>query len=72
MCISNVMCSGNFFILYANYLSGLIGDIIAVCKTFWYVKWQALVAFTPFAFVLAAFGAFVFLNGGIVLGNSFK
>ncbi|KAF3334009.1 Dol-P-Glc:Glc(2)Man(9)GlcNAc(2)-PP-Dol [Carex littledalei] len=52
----------------ANGAISLIGDIIAICKTFWYVKWRVLVAFTPFAFVLAAFGAFVFLNGGIVLG----
>ncbi|XP_078178215.1 DIE2/ALG10 family isoform X2 [Carex rostrata] len=51
-----------------DHAPGLIGDIIAICKTFWYVKWRVLVAFTPFAFVLAAFGAFVFLNGGIVLG----
>ncbi|KAJ3685642.1 hypothetical protein LUZ61_014806 [Rhynchospora tenuis] len=51
-----------------DHSPGLIGDIIAICKKFWYVKWRVLIAFTPFAFVLAAFVAFVFLNNGIVLG----
>ncbi|KAJ4788262.1 hypothetical protein LUZ62_017106 [Rhynchospora pubera] len=51
-----------------DHSPGLIGDIIAICKKFWHVKWRVLIAFTPFAFVLAAFVAFVFLNNGIVLG----
>jgi alpha-1,2-glucosyltransferase len=52
-------------------LAGVIGNIVALCKNLWYFKWKVVIAFTPFASVLAAFVAFVFLNGGIVLGNSF-
>ncbi|KAK8918802.1 hypothetical protein KSP39_PZI021766 [Platanthera zijinensis] len=47
---------------------GLMNDICDLSLMFWHLKWNVLVTFFPFLLVLVAFVAFVFHNGGIVLG----
>ncbi|XVF08088.1 hypothetical protein REPUB_Repub06bG0195800 [Reevesia pubescens] len=48
--------------------SGLLHEIQAIVLTSWHVKWELLVSFSPFVFVLLAFVAFLFWNGSVVLG----
>lgn len=48
--------------------AGLVYDICAVISTSWNMKWRLLVKFSPFIFVVVAFGIFILWNGGIVLG----
>ncbi|CAN8257366.1 unnamed protein product [Cochlearia groenlandica] len=48
--------------------AGLVNDIYAIISTSWNMKWMLLVTFSPFIFVLVAFGIFILWNGGIVLG----
>ncbi|KAK8953589.1 hypothetical protein KSP40_PGU009651 [Platanthera guangdongensis] len=46
----------------------LMNEICDLSLMFWHLKWNVLVTFFPFLLVLVAFVAFVFHNGGIVLG----
>ncbi|XWS55667.1 hypothetical protein CRYUN_Cryun09bG0020700 [Craigia yunnanensis] len=48
--------------------SGLLHEIQAIVLTSWHIKWELLVSFSPFFFVLLAFVAFLFWNGSVVLG----
>ncbi|KAL4284362.1 hypothetical protein GQ457_16G022710 [Hibiscus cannabinus] len=48
--------------------SGLLHEIQAIVLTSWRIKWELLVSFSPFFFVLLAFVAFLFWNGSVVLG----
>ncbi|CAE6085553.1 unnamed protein product [Arabidopsis arenosa] len=48
--------------------SGLLYDVYAVISTSWNMKWRILIKFSPFIFVVVAFGIFILWNGGIVLG----
>ncbi|KAG0450777.1 hypothetical protein HPP92_026578 [Vanilla planifolia] len=48
--------------------SGLINETVDVVFMLWYLKWNVLFTFWPYALILLAFAAFVVLNGGIVLG----
>ncbi|XVE76362.1 hypothetical protein DITRI_Ditri12bG0166200 [Diplodiscus trichospermus] len=48
--------------------SGLLHEIQAIVLTSWHIKWEVLVSFSPFLFVLLAFVAFLFWNGSVVLG----
>ncbi|CAH8269793.1 unnamed protein product [Arabidopsis lyrata] len=48
--------------------SGLLYDVYAVISTSWNMKWRILINFSPFIFVVVAFGIFILWNGGIVLG----
>lgn len=59
---SRVICSCQF------NDSGLMNEIVDLSLKFWHLKWNVLVTFFPYLLVLVAFGAFVVLNGGIVLG----
>ena len=43
--------------------------LYSVILIIWQLKWKLLISFFPFVLVLFGFMAFVFLNGGIVLGN---
>jgi alpha-1,2-glucosyltransferase len=43
-------------------------DIYTVISTSWNLKWRILIKFSPFIFVVVAFGIFILWNGGIVLG----
>ncbi|KAJ3676673.1 hypothetical protein LUZ60_004085 [Juncus effusus] len=51
-----------------DYSLGLIHEIIYICQKIWQFKWRVIIAFMPFILVLFAFVAFIFWNGGIVLG----
>ncbi|CAL9228888.1 unnamed protein product [Arabidopsis halleri] len=48
--------------------SGLVYDVYTVISTSWNMKWRVLIKFSPFIFVVVAFGIFILWNGGIVLG----
>jgi alpha-1,2-glucosyltransferase len=48
--------------------SDLVYDIYTVISTSWNLKWRILIKFSPFIFVVVAFGIFILWNGGIVLG----
>ncbi|GMI71311.1 homolog of yeast ALG10 [Hibiscus trionum] len=48
--------------------SGLLHEIQAIVLTSWSMKWELMVSFSPFFFVLLAFVAFLFWNGSVVLG----
>ncbi|XP_021289075.1 dol-P-Glc:Glc(2)Man(9)GlcNAc(2)-PP-Dol alpha-1,2-glucosyltransferase [Herrania umbratica] len=48
--------------------SGLLYEIQAIVCTAWRIKWELLVSFSPFFFVLLAFVAFLICNGSVVLG----
>ncbi|KAE8689775.1 Actin 3 [Hibiscus syriacus] len=48
--------------------SGLLQEIQAIVLTSWRIKWELLVSFSPFFFVLLAFVAFLVWNGSVVLG----
>ncbi|MBA0615836.1 hypothetical protein Godav_015946 [Gossypium davidsonii] len=47
---------------------GLLHEIQAIVLSSWRIKWELLVSFSPFFFVLLAFVAFLLWNGSVVLG----
>nr|KJB36722.1 hypothetical protein B456_006G173000 [Gossypium raimondii] len=47
---------------------GLLHEIQAIVLSSWRMKWELLVSFSPFFFVLLAFVAFLLWNGSVVLG----
>ncbi|KAK4772879.1 hypothetical protein SAY87_027898 [Trapa incisa] len=48
--------------------AGLLDEIKVILSTSWSKKWEILITFSPFFMVLAAFLAFIWWNGSIVLG----
>ncbi|KAJ2920369.1 hypothetical protein MD484_g153, partial [Candolleomyces efflorescens] len=52
-----------------NFILFLAADFVGSIKSFPQIIPQILPAFIPYSLVLAAFGAFVIWNGGIVLGD---
>ncbi|XP_021744670.1 dol-P-Glc:Glc(2)Man(9)GlcNAc(2)-PP-Dol alpha-1,2-glucosyltransferase-like isoform X2 [Chenopodium quinoa] len=51
-----------------SHLSGLLDEIQYILVQAWHSKWELVVSFSPFLFVLVAFVAFVYWNGSVVLG----
>ncbi|KAL8129754.1 hypothetical protein V2J09_018909 [Rumex salicifolius] len=51
-----------------TYEKGFIDELQLLALRSWRLKWELLIQFAPFLFVLAAFIAFVIWNGSIVLG----
>ncbi|KAK6942960.1 Alpha-2-glucosyltransferase Alg10 [Dillenia turbinata] len=49
-------------------LSGFLDEVQAILLRTWRMKFQLVVSFSPFFVILAAFVAFAWWNGGIVLG----
>ncbi|XP_015896933.2 dol-P-Glc:Glc(2)Man(9)GlcNAc(2)-PP-Dol alpha-1,2-glucosyltransferase isoform X3 [Ziziphus jujuba] len=49
-------------------ISGLIDEIETIFLTALHIKWKLFVSFIPFFILLAAFVAFIYWNGSIVLG----
>uniref|UniRef100_A0A803MJ51 Dol-P-Glc:Glc(2)Man(9)GlcNAc(2)-PP-Dol alpha-1,2-glucosyltransferase n=1 Tax=Chenopodium quinoa TaxID=63459 RepID=A0A803MJ51_CHEQI len=47
---------------------GLLDEIQYILVQAWHSKWELVVSFSPFLFVLVAFVAFVYWNGSVVLG----
>lgn len=52
----------------SSHLSGLVDEIQFILLQSWHLKWEILVSFSPFFFVLGAFVSFVYWNGSVVLG----
>ncbi|TYJ19086.1 hypothetical protein E1A91_A09G167600v1 [Gossypium mustelinum] len=52
----------------ASQTLGLLHEIQAIVLSSWRIKWELLVSFSPFFFVLLAFVAFLLWNGSVVLG----
>ncbi|KAK6244875.1 hypothetical protein QUC31_011284 [Theobroma cacao] len=64
---STSQTSGSFDIFDLAFVS-LLYEIQAIVFTAWRIKWELLVSFSPFFFVLLAFVGFLICNGSVVLG----